>query len=320
MTRAPGPARVMVLGASGFLGRHVMDALRRLSGVTVLGGGLGPSPEAFVEDWLEIDLATTHPGPLADGLAAAATTVVVNVTGATAGSTTQLVAANVATVAGLLEALERLPSPPRLVHIGSAAEYGRGDRGVAVDETAEARPLSPYGITKLAATRLVVAEARAGRLEAAVLRVFNPLGAGMPESSLPGAAVARFRAALASGERTVRMGPLDAVRDFIDVRDVAAAVAAATQAVTLDAPVVNVGSGTGHTARDLVAALAERVGFRGGIEEASSGSPRSTDVAWQVADISLARRTLGWQPVHDLASSVATIVAEGHPAKGHSKD
>jgi nucleoside-diphosphate-sugar epimerase len=60
----------------------------------------------------------------------------------------------------------------------------------------------------------------------------------------------------------------------------------------------------GHTARELVEALARAVGFAGEIAEGAAGSPRSSDVPWQVADIALARRILGWQPVHDLRSSV----------------
>ena len=106
------------------------------------------------------------------------------------------------------------------------------------------------------------------------------------------------------------MGPLGAVRDFVDVRDIAAAVVAACRAPRLEAPVINVGSGRGHSARELVQALAERVGFAGEIGEAAAGSPRSSDVPWQVADISLAERALGWRPAHDLRSTVELMTAD----------
>ena len=61
---------------------------------------------------------------------------------------------------------------------------------------------------------------------AVVLRVFNPVGPGAPEESLPGRVAAELRRALASGAE-VRLGSLDAVRDFVDARDVADAVIAA---------------------------------------------------------------------------------------------
>jgi NDP-hexose 4-ketoreductase len=103
------------------------------------------------------------------------------------------------------------------------------------------------------------------------------------------------------------MEPLGSVRDFVDVRDIGAAVVAAAGATSLEARLVNVGSGEGHTARDLVTGIAERLGFRGSVVEQAAGSPRSQDVPWQVANISLAARTLGWRPAHDLASSLDSI-------------
>jgi nucleoside-diphosphate-sugar epimerase len=68
-------------------------------------------------------------------------------------------------------------------------------------------------------------------------------------------------------------------------------------------------AGTGHSARELVQALAERVGFAGEIGEAAAGSPRSSDVPWQVADVSLAGRLLGWRAVHELRSTVELMTA-----------
>ena len=84
---------------------------------------------------------------------------------------------------------------------------------------------------------------------------------------------------------------------------------AACRVASLEAPIVNVGSGTGHSARELVEALAQAVGFGGEIAEGAAGSPRSSEVPWQVADVSLAKRLLGWQAVHDLRSSVELMVA-----------
>jgi nucleoside-diphosphate-sugar epimerase len=78
----------------------------------------------------------------------------------------------------------------------------------------------------------------------------------------------------------------------------------------LSSPIINVGSGTAHSARDLVEALAVGFGFTGRIEERGSGSPRSADVPWQVADVSLAARILDWRAGHDLGSSVELIVRE----------
>lgn len=303
----------VVLGAAGFIGRHVTEALLQGPVGDVVGVGRGPAPAWFAGRWMQLDLSTIDPARLASRLEPLDASVVVNCVGTAAGSGPSLIEANVLTATRLIAALEALPRPLRLVHLGSAAEYGPGTAGMPVSEGAAARPVGPYGVAKLAATRAVVGAAADGRIEAAVVRLFNPIGAGMPESSLAGAARSRLRAAIESGAGSIAMGPLSAVRDFVDVRDAAAAVAATAFVGGSPPRILNVGSGIGRTARELVTALALRLGFEGLIEERSDGSPRSSDVPWQVADIGLARRAVGWQPRRDLEASIEAIVA-GLPA------
>jgi nucleoside-diphosphate-sugar epimerase len=301
---------LLVVGAAGFIGRHVIDVARSLPAIRVLGAGRAGPPAAFAgafeQDWRAIDLLQ-DPVNLERQLRELRPDVVVNCAGATAGPVSSLVAANVFAMAHLLEGIERSGIGARLVHVGSAAEYGRGLPGVPVGESADLRPVGAYGITKLCGTQLVTAEAGAGRIEAIVLRVFNVLGPGMPEGSLVGSAVRRIADALASESDTIDMGVLDAVRDFVDVRDVADAIVRAAILPALEAPIVNVGSGTGHAARYLVHAIARRLGFTGSIYEDSDGSPRSSDVPWQVAEPSLARRILAWEPRYDFETTVEVI-------------
>jgi nucleoside-diphosphate-sugar epimerase len=303
----------VVFGANGFIGRHVADAMRALPGMDVVGAGLGAPLPSLEQHWLDIDLLAGD-GRLESELRALGPNYVVNCTGATGGTAADLLRIIVLTTAALLEAIARSGIRARLVHIGSAAEYGPGAIGQPVSETTCPRPVSPYGIAKLAATQLVVASgagaAGAAGQDAVVLRVFNALGPAMPPGTLPSTALRRLTDAVASSAPRIEMGPLGAVRDFVDVRDIAAAVVAACRAPRLEASIINVGSGTGHSARELVQALAGRVGFAGEIGEAAAGSPRSSDVPWQVADVSLAERRLGWRPAHDLRSTVELMTAE----------
>jgi len=299
---------VLVLGANGFIGRHVVAALSNWSEMEVLGGGLGTPLPGFERRWLDIDLLDVDATRLVSELRAASPSVLVNCTGATTGMTEDLTRLNVRTTARVVEALARSNVPTRLIHLGSSAEYGPGAVGRPVIESAETRPVGSYGIAKLAATQLILAAAGRGR-EAVVLRVFNALGPSMAPGSLAGAALQRLSEAVAKSTPRIELGPLDSVRDFVDVRDIGAAVVAACRVASLEAPIVNVGSGTGHSARELVEALAQAVGFGGEIAEGAAGSPRSSEVPWQVADVSLAKRLLGWQAVHDLRSSVELMVA-----------
>ncbi len=316
---AGGPARrlrLMVLGASGFLGRHVRQQARA-AGLDVITAGRSPLPDSPAH--CLIDLGAQDPARLAGTLFTLAPDVVVNCAGATAGPPEALAAVNVTGTYDLVRAMLMAGHPTRLVHLGSAAEYGPGEPGTAVAESAPPRPASAYGATKLAGTHLVEL-GRAAGLDAVVLRVFNPVGPGAPDGILPGRLVSEFRRALTDGSQ-VQLGPLDAVRDFVDARDVADAVIAAALApgqaapAGLDGPseglpaVINVASGQG-LARTLARELAAISGYDGPVHENTDGSPRSAVPSWQQADIRLARRVLGWQPRRGLGESLADLWEE----------
>ena len=294
--------RLLIIGASGFLGGHVRRRARA-AGLDVVTAGRSPLPDSPRHRLA--DLAADGPAAIAAMLADVAPEAVVNCAGATAGPPGALVAANIEGTYALVTAMLR--SAARLVHLGSAAEYGRAEPGVPVTEQIPATPAGMYGVTKLAGTRLVGAAAAAG-LDAVVLRVFNPVGPGAPVASLAGRLAAELRRALAHGTE-VRLGPLDAVRDFVDARDVADAVLAAVTARSLPHTVLNVGSGRAVPVRAMVAELIAASGYRGTVHEDAPAQPRSPDIPWQQADISRAGNDLGWRPRRDLATSLGDLWA-----------
>jgi nucleoside-diphosphate-sugar epimerase len=303
------PRRVLIAGASGFLGTHVLAAATD-AGLEAVTAGRSPLPESRVH--CLADLSADQPAQLAALLAAVNPDIVVNCAGVTGGSQEDLAAVNITGTYALVRAVQMTARPIRLVHLGSAAEYGPGEPGTAVAETAPCRPASPYGLTKLAATRLVEL-GRAAGVDAVVLRVFNPVGARAPETILPGRVAAQLRRALAAGT-TVSLGPLDAVRDFVDARDVAAAVLAAGLAPALADPVLNIGSGVGRPCRALVTELAAISGYTGPVDEESAGSPRSAAPSWQEADIGKAVGALAWSPSRDLRPALTRLWESGHAA------
>ena len=136
-----------------------------------------------------------------------------------------------------------------------------------------------------------------------MLRVFNPVGPGAPGHTLPGRAASELVRAVREND-VVRLGGLDAVRDFVDVDDVAAAVLAAATGPVPAHGVVNVGSGTAVPARELVSTLVDVSGARVRIEEGDGGSARSADVPWQQADITAATAAWDWRPRTPLAVSL----------------
>ncbi len=301
--------RILIIGASGFLGGQLRRAAAA-AGHTVLTAGRSGG-------WsLRVDLAADPADQVRSLIASVAPDVVVNCAGATAGGADVLAAANITAVHTLVTALLAgaggRPRPPRLVHIGSAAEYGlaagSGTDGTGpVSEDAVPRPAGLYGVTKLGGTRLVELARTAG-LDAVVLRVFNVVGAGVPQNTLPGAAAARLRQLGPGG--SLKLGPLDAVRDFVDARDVADAVLAAAAAPALPHGLVNIGSGTGTRVRNLVRQLVSVTGLDVIVHEDGPGSERPAGMSWQGADIARAGADLGWRPRRDLTESVRDLWGE----------
>jgi nucleoside-diphosphate-sugar epimerase len=174
-------------------------------------------------------------------------------------------------------------------------------------------PSTPYGAAKAAASSLVLRARGERGIDAIVARVFNPLGAGMPATSLPGRAARLVSEAARSGRAWVELGALDARRDFIDVRDVARAVVLIARSQAPEHDTYNIGRGVAVPVRDLVRLISDRVGFTGEIREGADGSPRSGALAYQCADVS--RLTvLGWAPRFGLDASVEALVDGLRPA------
>ncbi|MFC7219822.1 NAD-dependent epimerase/dehydratase family protein [Streptomyces polyrhachis] len=312
--------RVLLLGANGFLGRYVADRL--LADPAVQLTALGRGDDADVR----FDLATGSPGALTRFLDAVHPGVVVNCAGTTRGSAKDLIRHNTVAVATVCEALRRASVSPRLVHLGCAAEYGPAQPGSSTAEDAMPRPGGPYGVSKLAASELVLGSG----LDAIVLRVFSPVGPGTPAGSPLGRLAEALRRAMQQGDGELKLSGLGAQRDFVDIRDVARAVHAA--ALSAAQGVVNIGSGRAVRLRDAAGALARVAGYNGALHELDAGLARSIPPqggmaepvaggaaaypypdgcgAWQQADVRTARDRLGWRPRIVFEESLADIWME----------
>ncbi|GAA4863561.1 NAD(P)-dependent oxidoreductase [Kitasatospora terrestris] len=309
--------RVLLLGADGFIGRRVADRLLAEDGLQTTVLGRRDSAD------IRFDLTTGSPGALARFLDAVAPQVVINCAGATYGTSRALIRANTLAVATVCEAIRRSREPARLVHIGSAAEYGPVPPAGPIPESAEPRPVGPYGVSKLAGTELVLASG----LDALVLRIFDVVGPGSPTASLFGRLAEGLRRALEQDEHQVRMPDLSGYRDFVDVRDVARAVQAA--AVSAATGVINIGSGHAVRAREAAQLLVRASGFEGQVTEdarqvvlpaqAASGAdpgrqldarPVLEPVQWRQADVRTARDRLGWRTQVPLEESLGDVWLE----------
>lgn len=255
--------RVLLIGANGYIGRFVADRL--LADPAVQLTALGRGDDADVR----FDLATGSPGALTRFLDAVHPGVVVNCAGTTRGGARDLTRHNTVAVATVCEALRRSGCGARLVQIGCGSEYGPSQPGSSTAEDAVPRPGGPYGVSKLAATELVLGSG----LDAVVLRVFSPVGPGTPAGSPLGRLAEAMRRAMQSGDGELKLGGLGTQRDFIDVRDVARAVHAASLSAAQG--VINIGSGRAVRLRDAAGILARVAGYGGTLNELDAHPPHA---------------------------------------------
>ena len=135
-----------------------------------------------------------------------------------------------------------------MVLAGSAAEYGHVPEALLpVCEDAPCNPLTHNGISKHAQTMLGLAHARAG-LRVLVARVFNPVGAGMPQRL----ALASFARQLREGCENLTVGNLEVARDFIHVAEAARLIAALASRQEVYGRIFNICSGEAFQLRPLV--------------------------------------------------------------------
>ncbi|MFE2237474.1 NAD-dependent epimerase/dehydratase family protein [Streptomyces sp. NPDC059442] len=198
---------------------------------------------------------------------------------------------------------------PRCPACGAALDPG------LVAEDAPADPRNVYAATKLAQEHLAAAWARAVDGTAVCLRYHNVYGPGMPRDTPYAGVASFFRSALGRGEAPRVFEDGGQRRDFVHVRDVAAAAVLAVQAAgALPSGALttyNTGSGEPHTVGEMASALARSYG---GPEPVVTGEFRLGDVRHVTADSGRLRRELGWRPAVGFAEGVADFARSGQRA------
>lgn len=290
--------RVLVTGSNGFVGRHACAALRA-RGHDVIGAGFAPHADDAgtlaldVRDFRAVEdvVATSRPDAV---LHLAAIAFVPQAKDDPSGA----FAINAQGTLHVLAAVAARAKAARCVAVSSAEVYGRAsDDEMPLRETRAPRPVTVYGASKAAAEHLARAYAADG-LDVRVLRPFNHVGPGQDERFV----VASFARQIAQLERSgggvVQHGNLSAVRDFLDVRDVASVYALALEAergVLAPGEPFNLCSGDGRTIESIVRAFAELA--RAPVElRLDPARLRAVDVPRFVGSADALRAALRWQP------------------------
>lgn len=216
---------------------------------------------------------------------------------------------NIRAQLNVLESVVQLKLPSRVLVVGSSEEYGKIEPAdLPVDEETPLRPVTPYGVSKVAQDFLGLQYYLSYGVATVRVRSFNHVGPRQREGFVA-ADFARQIAEIELGLRPpqVVVGDLSAGRDFSDVRDVARAY---HLALTLGEPgeVYNIGSGSSYTAGVLLETLIRLSGKRVAVVQ-DPARLRPVEVPRVIADIGKFRTRTGWEPAISFEQSMSDVLA-----------
>ena len=303
-------ARVLITGITGFVGSHLAERLVA-DGHEVHGIAFEPPPHANLVA-IARDVRIHHADlvdadTLREAVAAARPDTLIHLAGQAIPSLAQrdaraTVQVNVVGTANVLAALEARPGT-HLIYASSADVYGVPER-IPVDEDAPLRPTNVYAASKAAAEALVREFGDRRDHPTVILRPANTNG---PRQH-PGLAASAFAKQIAEAEAghappLIKHGRLDAQRDFIDVRDVAAAYVAAMALAPERTETYNVGTGEPVTVERILQTLVRlsRVPVH---TEVDPERVREGDATVLALDASRFMARAGWRPTVPLERSL----------------
>lgn len=321
--------RVLVTGGAGFIGSHVAAALRARGDEVVvlddLSNGLRENlpdgamlVEGDVRDPEAVEaavLAFDEPVDAVCHLAGQASTF------RSFDSPSWDLEVNGLGTARVIEAVRR-HGVGTLVFASSMTAYGTPP-GQPVTEDMRCDPMSFYGVTKWAAERAVVVAAREDPrpLKAVAFRMFNVYGERQSLTNPYQGVLGIFLGRALRGEEIVIFGDGEQSRDFVYAGDVARAWLLAIDAPLREPAVLNLGTGTRTSMNQLWRQAVAAVGADPEAWPVRHEDRRAGDQRHMRADISAARRVLGWEPRVDFAEGLRRTAdwARGVVGQGHAR-
>jgi UDP-glucose 4-epimerase len=289
-----GALRAIVTGGAGFIGSHVAEALVARGDEVHVLDSLATGSIEKVPAGAELHLGDIRWGDSALFDSVRPELCVHLAAQADVGTSVERPDYDAeVNVLGTLRVLEAARAHGTHVVFSSTggAIYGECDGPAAED--APRRPISPYGISKLAGEEYVTGWNRLFGTRHVSLRFANVYGPRQ-EATLEGGVIAIFLERLAAGEETTIFGSGEQTRDFIYVGDVVQGVLAAAEH---EGGIYNIGTGVATSVSELHAVCRRVTGID---REPVYAEARPGDIERSVTDPGLAARELGWRAEHSL--------------------
>jgi UDP-glucose 4-epimerase len=303
----------LILGGSGFIGRHVAILLARAGSNVVIASRTPPAQEFEPEikeriAWRSFHLGTAQWDDLIEDASVVHHYAWASIPASANDNPALDLDANVMPTLSLLEAMRRKgkDAPVLLFASSGGTVYGRLRR-VPVEEDHPLSPITAYGAGKAAAEMYVGIYRALYGLDCRIARLANPFGAGQDLSKGLGAATTFLHHALTE-QPIVIWGDGEVVRDYIHISDAASGLVALATALVRDGPwIFNIGSGEGISLNAIVAELEARLGRRLDVRREPG---RAFDVPVSVLDITRIREVLGWTPELSFSEGIGRTLAD----------
>jgi UDP-glucose 4-epimerase len=302
----------LVTGGAGFIGSHLVDGLVR-AGYRVrvlddLSTGLKDNLAHHGSTIELVEGSITDPAAVAKAVGGARTVFHLGALASVARSVETPLVSHAACATGTITVLDeaRKAGVKRVVYAASSSAYGGYSTPEGQTEELLPNALSPYAAAKLAGEYYMQAFAATYGIETVRLRFFNIFGPRQRADSPYSGVIAIFTALMEKGTAPTVHGDGLQSRDFTYVGNCVQAIMKAATAPNVSGNVYNVGTGRSVTVLDLVSALNKLMGTS---LTAKHAETRAGDVRYSKADISRARKDLGYEPDVSFEAGLAKTLA-----------
>jgi UDP-glucose 4-epimerase len=305
-------ARYLVTGAAGFIGRSIASALlargETVRGIdNLLAGKRSNLAGLEAMEFIEGDLA--DPAACAEACKGIEIVYHEAALASVPRSVADPVLTNIHCVDATLNLLvaARAAGVRRVIYAGSSSVYGESPE-LPKREDMLPEPISPYAVAKLAGEHYVRAFTRVYGIETVVLRYFNVFGPFQDPTSHYSGVLAIFCRKMLAGEQPTIYGDGEQSRDFTFIENVVHAnlLAGDAPASKVSGQMMNLATGQRITLNQTYEILRELTGYDG---KPAYAEGRSGDIRDSLADIGLAKKLLGYEPVVDFREGLRRTVA-----------
>lgn len=294
--------RIGIIGAGGFIGSHLVTNLLSEKWDKVLITGLGKnlclSPGVMIGDisdyeFLKKNLTGVSKIVHLAGLASVRDSF---------ENPIETLRINTLGTINLLNVCKEL-NIKDIIIISSAEVYGNPENN-PVSENDLSKPLSPYGVSKVAMEQMCFVYHTAYQLNFKILRPFSVYGPGMSSKSIIFEIYQRMLS-----QQSIELYNTTSIRDYCHIDDLVSAITMAVSSSFEGFEIYNIGSGIGTNSKKLAELIQDILNLSGDISESKMADrPKMADINFLVAEIGKAKLNLNWEPKVTLAEGLKRTI------------